>query len=79
MSFENLKTNRTDVSKLVSAVQSLLVQQPKRNLTKTKDLKPTVDESVMVAVNRFLSQKVKNYHGLGISTISSNLPLDNGM
>ena len=37
MSFENLKTNRTDVSKLVSAVQDPTGATTQKKSTKTKD------------------------------------------
>ena len=46
MSFENLKTNRTDVSKLVSAVQEATgATTQKKSYEDERFWKPTVDES----------------------------------
>ena len=56
MSFENLKTNRTDVSKLVSAVQEATgATTQKKSYEDERFWKPTVDESGNgYAVIRFL-------------------------
>ena len=56
MSFENLKTNRTDVSKLVSAVQEATgATTQKKSYEDERFWKPTVDESGNgYAIIRFL-------------------------
>ena len=66
MSFANLKTNRTDVSKLVSAVQEASgATTQKKSYEDERFWKPTVDESVMgmPLLDSYQQVKVKNYHG----------------
>ena len=67
MSFANLKSNRTDVSKLVSAGQELSGGgDKKKSYEDERFWKPTVDESGNGFLHRFvfyLLRKDKNFLG----------------